>query len=70
MNLAEIGIQYTFKYQNTDDKRFIKKIKRIKLINIQKIIYTEMNFNLKQYTFIHRKRIQEYVEMSKNSRKS
>ena len=25
MNLAEIGIQYTFKYQNTDDKRFIKK---------------------------------------------
>ncbi len=29
MNLAEIGIQYTFKYQNTDDKRFIKKIKRI-----------------------------------------
>ena len=36
MNLAEIGIQYTFKYQNTDDKRFIKKIKRIKLINIKK----------------------------------
>ena len=29
-----------------------------------------MNFNPKQYIFIHRKRIQEYVEMSKNSRKS
>ena len=29
MNLAEIGIQYIFKYQNTDDKRFMKKIKRI-----------------------------------------
>jgi len=29
-----------------------------------------MNFKPKQYTFIHRKRIQEYVEMSKNSRKS
>ena len=29
-----------------------------------------MNFNPKQYTFIHRKRIHEYVEMSKNSRKS
>ena len=26
-----------------------------------------MNFNPKQYTFIHRKRIQEYVEMSKNN---
>ena len=25
MNLAEIGIQYTFKYQNTYDNRFIKK---------------------------------------------
>ena len=29
-----------------------------------------MNFNPNKYTFIHRKRIQEYVEMSKNSRKS
>ena len=29
-----------------------------------------MNFNPKQYTFIHRKRIREYVEISKNSRKS
>jgi len=29
MNLAEIGIQYTFEYQNTDDKRIMKKIKRI-----------------------------------------
>jgi len=29
MNLAEIGIQYTFKYQKTDVKRFMKKIKRI-----------------------------------------
>ena len=36
MNLAEIGIQYTFKYQNTDDKGFWKKIKRAYLINIQK----------------------------------
>ena len=25
MNLAEIGIQYTFKYQKTDVKRFMKK---------------------------------------------
>ena len=25
MNLAEIAIQYTFKYQNTDDKGFLKK---------------------------------------------
>ena len=25
MNLAEIAIQYTFKYQNTDDKIFMKK---------------------------------------------
>jgi len=29
MNLAEIGIQYTFEYQKTDVKRFMKKIKRI-----------------------------------------
>ena len=29
MNLAEIGIQYTFKYQKTDVKRFMKKNKRI-----------------------------------------
>ena len=29
MNLAEIAIQYTFEYQNTDDKRIMKKIKRI-----------------------------------------
>ena len=47
MNLAEIGIKYTFKYQNTDDKRFMKKIKRILLINIQKTKYIEMKFNSK-----------------------
>ena len=38
MNLAEIGIQYTFKYQNTDDKRFIKK-NQTDLINK----YTKIN---------------------------
>ena len=36
MNLVEIGIQYSFKHQNTYDERFLKKIKRVKLINIQK----------------------------------
>ena len=37
MNLSEIDAQYSFKHQNTDDKGFLKKIKRVQLINIQKI---------------------------------
>ena len=28
MNLPEIDVQDSFKHQNTDDKRFMKKIKR------------------------------------------
>ncbi len=52
MNLAEIAIQYTFKYQNTDDKGFLKKIKRAYLINIQKIIFLPMKHNAKSYVFI------------------
>ena len=37
MNLLEIDIQDSFKHQNTDGKGFLKKIKRVHLINIQKI---------------------------------
>ena len=42
-----MACKYTFKYQNTDDKIFLEKIKRILLINIQKIKYIEMKLNSK-----------------------